>query len=531
MHRAANRLLQLFGDEARAQLGSFVTVQLGAREVLQEPGLPALQVYFPLDAVISLISTTESGDSVEVGLIGREGMVGLAGVLGTVEWATSAIVVVPGTAVRVSTAALKALRLNNPSVREALDLYTEARLLHTAQAVACSRLHPLQSRIARWLLGVHERTARNEFVIPQDFMADLLGVHRPAVSVAFQRIQDEGAIERHGRTIVVADRSRLETLACECHRVLDREFERLLSRHGTGREALAAAAASRTGTIESESGAALEALREIAGRLLLSSIREQEAREQAEEANRAKDQFLAMVSHELRNPLNAILGWCTMLQTQDGVPAARGLDVIARNAQAQLKLVEDLLDAVRLTSATLTVHPRTVAVPEVVQSAVDTIRPAADERGVHLHLTIADEIPPIAADPDRLRQVIVNILTNALKFTEPAGSVDVRVGSANGRVQVSVQDTGQGIAPGMLPHVFEEFRQGVSPDTGRQGLGLGLSIARAIIELHGGTITLESPGLNQGTTCTIDLPLEPRRRERRAGSQPILRSPAPEARR
>ena len=512
----ANRLLQLFGDEAREQLGSLVTVQLGSREVLQEAGLPALHVYFPIDAVISLISTTQSGASVEVGLIGREGMVGLAGVLGTVESGTSAVVVASGTAIRVSTARLKAMRLNNPSVRRALDLYIEARFLQTAQGAACSRLHPLQARLTRWLLGVHDRVGRDEFVISQEFIAELLGVHRPTVSMALQRIEDEGAIKRRGRTIVIADRLRLEALACECHRVLDQEFHRLLDGRGNGPEALAATTPPRLGPVETGTAAALEGMREIAGRLLLVSIREQEAREQAEEANRAKDQFLAMVSHELRNPLNAILGWCTMLRTQDGVPAARGLDVIAQNARAQLKLVEDLLDAVRLTSSTLTVQPRTIVLPEVVQNAVDTIRPMADERQVDLRLTIAGEIPPLAADADRLRQVLVNILTNSLKFTDNGGSIDVRVCSANGRAQVKVHDTGRGIAPDVLPHVFEQFRQGSPTDAGRQGLGLGLTIARAIVELHGGTIALESPGVGQGTTCTINLPLEARRRERRA---------------
>jgi signal transduction histidine kinase len=517
MHADGNRLLQMFGDGAAAQLGSAVTVQLRARQVLQEPGMPALHVYFPIDTVISLIATLEDGASVEVGLIGREGMIGLAGVLGTVERGTSAVVQVGGTAVRVPTASLKAVRLSNPSVRTALDLYIEARFLQAAQAVACSRLHPLQPRLARWLLGVHDRIARREFVVSQESIADMLGVHRPTVSIALQRLQHEGAIERRGRAIVVTDRSRLETLACECHRVLDDHFERLLRARGNGPEA-PATAASRSGAVDSEpAAAALEAMREIAGRLLLVSIREQEAREQAEEANRAKDQFLAMVSHELRNPLNAILGWCTILRAQDGGPAARGLDVIAQNAQAQLKLVDDLLDAARMTSATLTVHPRPTVLPEIVQNTVDAIRPGAEERQVNLRLAIADEIPAIAADPDRLRQVLLNVLTNSLKFTEAGGSVDVRVCSSNGRVTVRVEDTGRGIAPDLLPHVFEQFRQGSASDTGRQGLGLGLSIARAIVELHTGTITIESPGPNQGTTCTIDLPIEAGGRERRAG--------------
>src|SRR5687768_7509298 len=141
MYPKGNRLLQLFGAERAAQLGSSATVELHARQVLQEPGIPGLNAYFPIDAVVSLISTLEDGSSVEVGLIGREGMIGLAGVLGTIEGGTSAVVLVGGTAVRVPTASVKALRLANPSVRTALDLYIEARFLQAAQAVACSRLH------------------------------------------------------------------------------------------------------------------------------------------------------------------------------------------------------------------------------------------------------------------------------------------------------------------------------------------------------------------------------------------------------
>jgi signal transduction histidine kinase len=515
MYAEGNRLLHLFGEEAAAQLGSSITVQLRARQVLQEPGMPALAVYFPIDAVISLISTVEDGATVEVGLVGREGMIGLAGVLGTIEGGTSAVVQVGGTAVRVPTASLRAARLANPSVRAVLDRYIEARFLQTAQAVACSRLHPLQARLARWLLGVDDRIDRHEFVVSQESIAAVLGVHRPRVSTAFQRLEDEGGIGRRGRTIVIADRARLEALACECHHVLAAAFERLLSGGGSGPGVLASAVASRPAAVEPESPAALEAMREIAGRLLVVSIREQEAREQAEEANRAKDQFLAMISHELRNPLNAILGWCALLREQDGAPAARGLEVIAQNATAQLKLIEELLDSARMTSATLTVQPRPLVLSDVVHNAVDTIRPAADQRQVSLRLTIAQDMPPVAADPDRLRQVLLNILTNALKFTDAGGSVDVRVGIANGRATITVADTGQGIAPDVLPHVFERFRQGASAQGGPQGLGLGLSIARAIVELHGGTIAIDSPGVGQGTTCTIDLPIEGRRREGR----------------
>jgi signal transduction histidine kinase len=374
-----------------------------------------------------------------------------------------------------------------------------------------------QARLARWLLDVDDRITRHEFVIAQDIIAELLGIHRPTVSVALQRLEDEGAIERRGRAIVIVDRPRLERLACECHRVIDLEFDRVLGSRGSAPEALASAATSRSGPMPSETAAALEGMREIAGRLLLVSIREQEAREEAEQANRAKDDFLATVSHQLRTPLTAILGWCTMLQRQNGEAVARGLEVIVQNARTQLKLVEDLLDAARVTSSTLSVELAPTSLTDLVQSAVNTLRPAAEERQVEVRLTMAEEVPPVAADADRLRQVLLNVLTNSLTFTEPGGCVHVDVGSESGHARVSIRDTGQGIAPDLLPHVFERFRQGSGAPGERQGLGLGLSIARAIVELHGGTIGIESPGLNQGTTCWIDLPLQAGH-ERPAGS-------------
>jgi signal transduction histidine kinase len=510
-----NGLLLLLNAEARTELASLVRVQLTARDVLKEPGMPALHAYFPLTAVVSLVSTMESGASAEVALVGREGMIGLAGVLGAVEDMTSAVVQVSGAALRVPVAALKAARGASPSVRKALDLYIEARLIQTAQTAACNRLHPVEARLARWLLAIHDRIENDEFVVAQEFIADMLGVHRPTVSTALQRFYDQGAVGRRGRAIVIADRSALEPLACECHRVLNREFERLLGLRARGAELLPGHAPAPAPPVEAErdSAAALEAMREIAGRLLVVSIREQEAREEAEAANRAKDQFLAMVSHELRTPLNAILGWCATLRARKEQPPERGLEVIERSARGQLKLVDELLDAARIASATLTIEPRRISLPDVVHSAVDAIQPTADEKHVAVRLTIADELPPMSADADRLRQVLLNVLTNSLKFTDAGGSVDVRVGSEDGGARVTVRDTGKGISPALLPHVFERFRQGSAANTRQNGLGLGLTIARALLELHGGRIAIESPGENQGTTCTIDLPFVANRSE------------------
>jgi signal transduction histidine kinase len=512
---ADNRLLLLLDADTRAQLGPLRPVELDAREVLYEPGMPALHAYFPLTAVVSLVSTMESGASAEVALVGREGLIGLGDVLGLMESPTSAVVQVPGTALRVPTAALRAARRASREIANVVDLYTEARLIQVAQTAACNRLHTVDARLARWLLAIHNRIDGDEVVIAQEFIADMLGVHRPTVSIALQRLQEQHAIVRRGRAIIIADRCELEKLACECHRVLERAFERVFSRGAADAELPPARSAPRVADAELSTTASLEALRDIAGRLLLANIREQEAREAAEAANRAKDQFLAMVSHELRTPLNAILGWCAILNARQEEAFERGLPIIERNARAQLKVVEDLLDAARITSGTLSIHAEQVNLPELVHSAVDAIRPVAEEKSVALRLAAAEhELSPVFGDPDRLRQVLLNVLMNSLKFTDAGGSVDVQLGSDGGRAQVIIEDTGRGISPAVLPHVFDRFRQGSSAagSDHRRGLGLGLTISRALVELHGGRIDITSPGENQGTTCTIELPLSNERR-------------------
>jgi signal transduction histidine kinase len=502
---AENRLLQLFDGDA---LGPLTPVHLAARQVVQEPGAPVLHAYFPLTAVISLVSTMESGASAEVALVGREGMVGLAGMLGTVEGATTAVVQVPGDAVRVPLPTLRAARAHNAAVRATLDAYTQARYIQVAQSAACSRLHRVEARLARWLLETRERIDHDDFVVSQEFIAGMLGVQRPTVSGALQDLQNHGALLRRGRAIVVTNRSVLERHACECHGVITREFNRLLRPRATLPDALLTTSPSPTPG-EGDATTALEALRDIAGRLLMVSLREQEARERAESAWRASDHLLTTISHELRTPLTAILGWCATLAAHPDQSALHGLDVIARNAAAQLKLVDDLLDAARTASATLSIHSTAVDLPAIASMVVDTLKPAADEKRVALRVAAADEVPPVLGDPDRLRQVLLNVVSNSLKFTEAGGSIDVRIDEHNGLERVIVRDSGKGIPASVLPHVFERFTQG-SPGGGRDtGLGLGLTIARALVELHGGTIALESPGENRGTTCTIALPLAP----------------------
>jgi signal transduction histidine kinase len=503
----SNHLLDLLDADARAAL-SPVAVQLRSREVLYEPGLPALYAYFPVGCVIALVSMMENGASPEVAVVGREGMVGLAGALGTVEGTTAAVVQIGGTALRVPTAVLRRERVRSSSVRTVIDLYTEARLIQVAQLAACNRLHPVERRLARWLLAVADRIGDEYFTLSQDFMAQMLGVHRPTVSSTLHRLRDAGVIAYRGRAVAVANRAGLERLACECYGVLRREYDRLLLRPVNGLATLPRVLES-SATQSDGSGSALETLREVSGRLLLASIREQEARDEAEAANKAKDHFLAMVSHELRTPLNAIVGWSTILVERPDDAPQRGLKVIQRNAQALLKLVEELLDAARLTAGTMSIQPASLNLRDVVCSAVDAVKPAADLKGVALRTSVPDTFPRMTGDPDRLRQVFLNVLSNAIKFTDAGGAIDVGAGVTGQSASVSVHDTGNGIAADELPHVFERFRQGADTTAGQRGLGLGLglTIARVLVELHGGTIQIASPGVRQGTTCTIDLPI------------------------
>jgi PAS domain S-box-containing protein len=239
----------------------------------------------------------------------------------------------------------------------------------------------------------------------------------------------------------------------------------------------------------------------------------QEARAEAEEANRMKDQFLATLSHELRTPLNAILGWAQILRAGrlDPEGMARGLDAIERSSRAQAQLIGDLLDISRITSGKLRLETQLVDLVEVIEAALATILPAAEARGVSVERSLDPRAGLVTGDPDRLQQVIWNLLANSVKFTPKGGRVEVRLAAppaVTGHAEIQVRDTGQGIEPDLLPHVFELFRQdSVSSTPGQGGLGLGLSIVRELVELHGGTIQAESPGPGQGATFTVRLPL------------------------
>jgi PAS domain S-box-containing protein len=230
----------------------------------------------------------------------------------------------------------------------------------------------------------------------------------------------------------------------------------------------------------------------------------------AQEASQVKDDFLASLSHELRTPLNAILGYARMLQS-GMLPAEKkqkAIDTIERNATSLTQIVEDVLDISRIVSGKIRLNVQAVDLPTIVRNAVDAVMPAGDAKGVRIEMIVDPQAAPVSGDPERLQQILWNLLSNAVKFTHRGGKVQVRLERVNSHVEVIVSDTGVGIAPEFLPHVFERFRQadgGITRERG--GLGLGLSIARQLTEMHGGTIEASSAGLNQGATFCVKIPL------------------------
>ncbi|HXJ80721.1 MAG TPA: ATP-binding protein [Candidatus Methylomirabilis sp.] len=247
--------------------------------------------------------------------------------------------------------------------------------------------------------------------------------------------------------------------------------------------------------------------------------REQEARREAESLSRTKDQLLATVSHELRTPLNSIFGWARILQgavTDDGL-RMRAINAIVRSASAQARLVEDLLDLARITTGRMRLDFEAMDLNAVTEAALAAVRPAADAKGVALVTALDRSLGTIRGAPDRMQQVVWNLVLNAVKFTPRGGHVEVSVRPAGPMVEVVVRDTGEGIAPELLPHVFEPFRQADSSSTrAHGGLGLGLALVRQLVDLHGGQVRAESVGKGQGSTFTVELP--------RAAPQPGDRS-------
>lgn len=243
---------------------------------------------------------------------------------------------------------------------------------------------------------------------------------------------------------------------------------------------------------------------------------ERALRSEAERANQLKDEFLATVSHELRTPLNAILGYAQVLRYSgaDGQELSEGLEVIERNARVQAQIIGDLLDMSRIISGTPRLDVQQVNLPAVIDAALETVRPAANAKGIELVWSVSPLVAPISGDPARLQQVVWNLLSNAIKFTPSRGRVQVSLEPVEAHLELIVSDTGTGISPEFLPHVFDKFRQADAAITRRHGgLGLGLAIVKNLVELHGGTIQAHSQGENTGSTFQVTLPLTPVRTE------------------
>lgn len=252
-------------------------------------------------------------------------------------------------------------------------------------------------------------------------------------------------------------------------------------------------------------------MREVNDRLVVAVARAQRLSEEAETASRLKDEFLTTVAHEIRTPLSAVLGWVRILQSKQLPPegAERAIAAIGRSVTALAHMVDDLLDSSRILNGAIRLALRPIDLAAVAQGALEAVRPLAATKDVQLAFDDLSGSETVRGDAERLQQVIWNLLANAIKFTPEGGRVHVFVESATEHAEVRVVDTGQGISPDLLPHVFERFRQGNDATTRRDtGLGLGLSIARYLVELHGGTVHAASPGVGQGATFTVLLPIE-----------------------
>jgi signal transduction histidine kinase/ActR/RegA family two-component response regulator len=281
-------------------------------------------------------------------------------------------------------------------------------------------------------------------------------------------------------------------------------------------------------------------MREANERLVVNTVRAQTMTDDAEQANHLKDEFLATVSHELRTPLNAILGWARMLGSSQLPPdrVRHAIATIERNASALAHIIDDLLDVSRIVAGTVRLVPQAVDLVSITQAALDAVRPLAAAK--HVRLALSATLAPgetVTGDAGRLQQVIWNLLTNAIKFTGEDGQVAVFIERSNDSIEVRIADTGQGISADLLPHVFERFRQADDATTRRHtGLGLGLTIVRQFVELHGGTVRAASEGPGRGSTFTVRLPRSARdaagpaaalgeRRNRAAAASPTPRLP------
>jgi PAS domain S-box-containing protein len=261
----------------------------------------------------------------------------------------------------------------------------------------------------------------------------------------------------------------------------------------------------------------------------------QTARKAAEDANRSKDEFVAVVAHELRSPINSVAGWAQLLRMRkfDSTTLARALEAISRGTQTQVRLIEDLIDISRMACGTLRLTFAPVNLVTVMEAALSLVRPMIDAKQIHLETRFVENAQ-VSGDRNRLQQILVNLLTNAIKFTPEAGQITMTLEQVDKQARIQVSDTGKGINPEFLPNIFEQFQQGQKNSDSKDGLGLGLAIVKNLVELHNGKIEAESPGVGQGATFTVWLPIhefEPavNTEEASIGSASAFRAIAPEA--
>lgn len=250
--------------------------------------------------------------------------------------------------------------------------------------------------------------------------------------------------------------------------------------------------------------------RELLRQLSSSEANEREARARAEEMSRAKDEFLATVSHELRTPLNAMLGWARLLGggRLEAGRQRHAIETIERNAVAQAQLIEDLLDVSRVISGKVRLEVDEIELQKVIDAALDSVRPAMEAREIRFQRVIDPAVPRVMGDPNRLQQVVWNLVSNAIKFTPKGGRVELTLARVDSHAELTVSDSGRGIEPSFLPQLFQRFRQADGSTTRSYGgLGLGLAICRHLVELHGGTIEAHSEGLGRGSTFVVNLPI------------------------
>jgi signal transduction histidine kinase len=387
--------------------------------------------------------------------------------------------------------------------------------LRADQQVAVARLETLRGliadnpeqldRLTRLRAAIDERRARLDLVVRARENGSI------EAAVAQGRAADAGAPRDTLRSIISELESHETALLATRRQRASLAYQRAVN--GRVGSSLVSAALLIAVVITAALHARSKARREAAlvqseQRAREAAAREQQARGDAERANREKDQFLAVLSHELRTPLNAVLGWTQILQAagQDEATITRALASIRRNAEAQQRLVEDLLDVSRIIAGKLPFEREPFSLRLAIGAAVESVRPAAHGKELTLDCDLGDT-PLAMGDAGRIQQVAWNLLTNAVKFTPSGGHISVRLHDAGASAVIEVIDTGMGLSSDLRPHVFERFRQGDSSTTRAfGGLGLGLAIAKHIVEAHGGTIAAESEGVDRGATFRVQLP-------------------------